>query len=93
MLESDSGNAISAPESHAQPVEPTSLTIPELICRMDWPCDQALAVMSCESSGNPAASDGGWNEGLFQISPKYHSWRLREGEALFDAEGNNPLPP
>ena len=55
---------------------------------MDWPCDQALAVMSCESSGNPAASDGGWNEGLFQISPKYHSWRLREGESLFDAEVN-----
>lgn len=37
-----------------------------LICSYSWPCGTALAIMWCESSGNPAARNGRYL-GLFQV--------------------------
>ena len=62
---------------------PSPPTIQEIICRYDWPCQQALAVANCESTMNPAAFDG-YNSGLFQVARKWHERRLRPDESLFD---------
>lgn len=72
--------------SSVQVVEP--MTLEQLVCSYSWPCQQALAVMNCESHGNVLASDGGYNAGLFQIAIAYHSRRLRPGESLYQAEAN-----
>lgn len=62
-------------------------SIEQIVCSYDWPCAQALAVMKCESSGNPMATNGG-NLGLFQISA-IHGWRVGGNlDALLDAETN-----
>ena len=40
----------------------------ELVCSYDWDCDWALAVIACESGGNPNAyNPQGPYVGLFQI--------------------------
>jgi hypothetical protein len=39
----------------------------DLICGYPWPCDQAMRVMRCESSGDPRAYNAG-NYGLYQIN-------------------------
>lgn len=75
--------------SESPSIEPP--TIREIVCSYDWNCEGALKVAFCESSLNPAATDGGYNEGLFQIAPKYHTRRLREGETLFQAEANTRI--
>lgn len=66
-----------------------ALSIPELICKQSWPCDQALRVAQCESGMNPDAYNrGSGASGLYQVVPYWHSWRLRAGESLFDATVN-----
>ena len=40
-----------------------------LVCAYGWPCDEALAVLWCESRGDPSAvSPDGQNIGLFQLN-------------------------
>ncbi len=39
----------------------------DLVCSYDWDCDWALAVIQCESGGNPNAYNPGGYVGLFQI--------------------------
>lgn len=49
--------------------------------------DRALAVMACESHGNPGAIGSVGEQGLFQIRPEYHSWRA-SGQSLLDGTIN-----
>ena len=52
------------------------------ICAYPWPCEWALGVVACESSGNPNAySSAGPYLGLFQIWQGY-------GGNLYDIETN-----
>lgn len=39
----------------------------DLVCSYDWDCSWALAVIACESGGNPDAYNPGGYVGLFQI--------------------------
>lgn len=39
----------------------------ELICSYDWPCEKAMRVMMCESTGDARAYNQS-NYGLFQIN-------------------------
>jgi hypothetical protein len=39
----------------------------DLVCSYDWDCDWALAVIMCESGGNPNAYNPAGYVGLFQI--------------------------
>lgn len=39
----------------------------DLVCSYDWDCNWALAVIQCESGGNPNAYNSGGYVGLFQI--------------------------
>ena len=39
----------------------------DLVCSYDWDCDWALAVVQCESGGNPKAYNSSGYVGLFQI--------------------------
>jgi len=61
--------------------------IAALVCRQAWPCGEALAVMACESSGDPNAYNAG-NYGLMQIN-QVHAARVGGNlEALYDPETN-----
>ena len=61
--------------STAQPapraVQPVPLQIQgdwrDLVCSYDWDCSWALAVIACESGGNPNAYNQAGYVGLFQI--------------------------
>jgi hypothetical protein len=77
--------------SHIAPVAPAlPLSIEARICAMPWPCQQALAVAWCESRMDPAATNGA-HIGLFQLSPRWHGWRLGEGESFFDAAASTRI--
>ena len=66
-------------------------TIRELICAPEftWECGAALAVMACESGGDPAAiSPDGQNWGLMQVN-LVHLWRVGgDPYRLLDPETN-----
>jgi hypothetical protein len=53
-----------------------SQEIQSAVCSYAWPCEQALAVMWCESGGTPTAV-GGANYGLFQIN-QIHARRIAD---------------
>ena len=55
------------------------------ICAYDWPCQEAVAVMMCESSGHADAENGD-NVGLFQINVVAHPSYFRA--ELLDPETN-----
>lgn len=87
------GRAFAAPsdpwwDTMPSPAQPPP-SLQEVVCQYEWRggCQKAMLVMHCESSGDPAAWDG-YNAGLFQISVRFHSWRLRPGESLFDIGAN-----
>lgn len=47
------------------------------------------AVIEVESGGDPeAVGDNGESVGLMQIQPRWHGWRLAEGESLRDPKVN-----
>lgn len=47
------------------------------------------AIAKVESGGQPGiVGDDGESVGLFQIQPKWHAKRLKEGETLYDPEVN-----
>ena len=58
----------------------------ELVCNPPfiWECEVALAVIQCESSGNPAARNGPY-VGLFAVDSVLHRWTV---EQLEDPEIN-----
>lgn len=63
----------------------TSEEIQALVCGYDWPCAEALAVLWCESRGDPSALAAG-NYGLFQITPS-----TRDGsEVIWTASTTQP---
>jgi len=67
--------------------QPLGASLEGLICSYDWPCQEALTVMDCESKGDPRAYNDG-NHGLFQVSA-VHGWRVDWNlEALFDPAVN-----
>jgi hypothetical protein len=51
--------------------------IQALVCSYAWPCEQALAVMWCESGGRPGAVGRGVNYGLFQLN-QVHARRIAD---------------
>lgn len=59
----------------------------ELICAYSWPCGEALAVMGCESRGDPLAYAAG-NHGLFQIAYRWHAHRVGDVAQLYDPSIN-----
>lgn len=60
----------------------------DLVCSYSWPCSQALRVMACESTNNPAAYNAG-QYGLFQVNYPYHASRVGgDPNVLFDPEIN-----
>ena len=87
----------------AAPAHWTAAEVEALICAMDWPCAEALAVVygptppnreapyGCpngESGGNPRAV-GGTSRGLFQINGSAHAARVGgDLDALFDPATN-----
>jgi hypothetical protein len=78
------GGCFAAPP-HPAPALP--LSIEALICAMPWPCGAALAVAWCESRYDPAATNGA-HIGVFQLSSRWHGWRLGAGESFVDAATN-----
>lgn len=72
------------PEPTPLPTSHPPLTIQEMICSYDWPCEQALRVAMCESTMNPNARNGP-NIGLFQINYLAHR---ESAEALLEASYN-----
>lgn len=58
---------------------------------IDHGIDPAIikAMIQIESGGDPeAVGDDGESIGLMQIQPRYHGWRLAEGESLKDPRVN-----
>lgn len=67
----------------------TRSEIEALICSFDWPCAQALRVARCESTLNPRAVNSSGHAGLFQLSPRFHAWRVGgDASRLLNAEEN-----
>jgi hypothetical protein len=65
-----------------------ALTLEQRICRLDWPCDQAIRVARCESRMDSRALSRGGHIGLFQLAPG-HAARIGATPAqLFDADTN-----
>lgn len=58
-----------------------------MVCAYDWPCEQALSVMWCESTGNPRAESGG-NIGLFQINRIHSGMVGGDASRLYDPATN-----
>ena len=68
------GAAVEAPHNDALGLP---MDIRALLCRADrpWPCAEAVAVVGCESGGDPSARNGDhW--GLFQIAYRWHRDKL-----------------
>lgn len=59
----------------------------DLVCSYDWPCDQALKVMHCESKGYARAFSLN-NYGLFQINGIHRARVQGNVESLYDPETN-----
>jgi len=55
--------------------------------RYPWPVHEAMAVLRCESGGNPLARGAVGEAGLFQLRPEYHAWRAQGGD-LYDGPAN-----
>lgn len=55
-----------------------------LVGQYDWPVDIALAIMACESGGNPTASSPTDDHGLMQI----HNGLSLYGAAIYDPAFN-----
>jgi soluble lytic murein transglycosylase-like protein len=54
-----------------------------------WAVNDVLAVMACESNGDPWATGAAGERGLMQMRPRYHQWRADlYGGNLYDAETN-----
>lgn len=47
-----------------------------------WAVSSALAIIQCESGGNPNATGAQGERGLFQVHPRWHP------DATYDPEGN-----
>jgi len=58
-----------------------------LVCAYPWPCSEALAVIQCESSGDPNAENGG-SLGLMQIHYASHWDKVDGPAALYDPATN-----
>ena len=61
---------------------------------IDHGIDPAIikAMIQIESGGDPkAVGDYGESIGLMQIQPRYHGWRLAEGESLKDPRVNGRI--
>ena len=59
------------------------------VCRPEyrWRCEDALAVVSCESSGDPLAYNAG-SIGLFQVHYPSHYDKVSSAEELYDPTVN-----
>lgn len=51
-----------------------------LVSRFDWPVEEALAIMNCESGGNPNAKSPTNDHGLMQINKGLQNY----GEQIYD---------
>lgn len=58
-----------------------------LVSGYSWPVEEALAVMDCESRGQPSAT-GGANYGLFQINAVHAGRVAGDLQALYDPATN-----
>lgn len=102
MLSVPTGTA-SAPEAREEveivniveivEIEEKEPTIEELVRRYDWPAHEALAIMDCESGGDPTAHnlnhktrDDSW--GLYQIN-RYGSLKNRPSAEWLKVPENN----
>ena len=63
--------------STAPALTSSSLAWADLVCAYNWDCDWALAVIQCESAGNPNAYNPAGYVGLFQIW-EGHGFNLRD---------------
>lgn len=61
--------AASAPPQRVPATQFDNDAILDLLRQYDWPLDQAIAVMMCESGGNPNAYNASGATGLFQLHP------------------------
>lgn len=77
------------PTPTALPVVRAPTSIEALIAQYPWDASAATRVAQCESEMNPTAyNPASGASGLFQIVPRWHAWRLRSGESLFNAGVN-----
>jgi uncharacterized protein YabE (DUF348 family) len=81
------------------PATPTSSAAwAGLVCSYSWDCDWALAVIQCESAGNPSAYNSAGYVGLFQIWEGHGSnledpaTNVAAAYSLFLSGGRSPWP-
>lgn len=80
LLVSPPAAEVAAPAPVVEAFVPAAGSIEAIICALPWPCEQAIAVASCESGlDRNGQLDGNWatngnHFGLFQIAG-LHAWR------------------
>lgn len=76
--------ATPVPTATPVPVIADGGSVVDIISGYPWPVDQALRIAWCESRYDPLAYNQSGASGVFQIMPRWHGWRLKPGESLFD---------
>ena len=79
------------PTAKPKPKPHNPPTIEDMIRAAFGPhADEALRVANCESRFNPRERSSAGAEGIFQIIPGYHAWRIARvgGSDLYDAATN-----
>ena len=86
VLQPPAGPTVLVSRADMQPVPPAGVEQwRALVSQYNWPVEQVLEVIRCESGGRNVASPDGQNIGPLQVNV-IHSGKLREGESLWEPE-------